>query len=113
MQGVSPVWSWGAVPKRHKVWCVRVPRNATQVMGRNYRCILESVELAEGERPGAHVAIKKKRTPLHTPYKARRCCSYPPDRRGRRVTEHALRLFCGNVWRSLIFIPQLQIQLLT
>jgi len=50
----SDVWH---VPKRHKVWCVRVARNATQVMGRNYRRIVESGELAEGERPGAHVAI--------------------------------------------------------
>src|SRR5262245_37763767 len=33
-------------------------------------------------RPGCNC---KKRTPFHTPYKARRCCSYPPDRRGRRL----------------------------
>jgi hypothetical protein len=37
--------------------CAGAPRNATQVMGRNYRRIVESGELAEGERPGAHIAI--------------------------------------------------------
>ena len=37
--------------------CAGAPRNATLVMGRNYRRIVESGELAEGERPGANVAI--------------------------------------------------------
>ena len=49
--------SVGIVPKFHTMIRVRAPRNATHFMGRNYRRIVESVELAEGKRPGAHVAI--------------------------------------------------------
>ena len=47
----------GNVPNCPKFWDVGASRNATQVMGRNYRRIVESGETGEGERPGAHVAI--------------------------------------------------------
>jgi hypothetical protein len=47
----------GHVPKFHTMTRVRAPRNAPQIIGRNYRRIVESGESGEGERPGAHVAI--------------------------------------------------------
>jgi hypothetical protein len=47
----------GRVPKFHTMTRVRAPLIAPQIMGRNYRRIVESGESEESERPGAHVAF--------------------------------------------------------
>src|SRR5215470_6664543 len=84
MQGVSPVRALGIVPKRPTIGSVDMSRNAPKDMaGIILACGIRGVSGRRAPwRPGCSC---KKRTPFHTPYKARRYCSYPPDRRGLRL----------------------------